>query len=311
MVGPCLIVQRVLNKLEARDANGIKGQVVCAARVPVSYGCYAQVPERLHPLLEDGIHRGIALGVDAPNFARSVVDVEIGGDEFLLGFELEWPRYFSDEFRQSHLIRSGRERGAAKVLVCVALAAKESFFFSGPQGNSDGSPRLHLNRVQDAHNLQRNDRACPVIRRTGTRDPAVQMTANHDDFVPQLGVGSWNFGHRVEAMLVVSSKFGFHVHLNRDGYMLLQQAKDPAIAFDLGNHHGKRHSRIPMIRSSAQRGAVVVKDDPRASTVLAITARNDDGRYLLLSQERNDLSGKPGSLDEPFHARLRIRISTF
>jgi len=53
MVGPCLIVQRVLNKLEARDANGIKGQVVCAARVSVGYGGYAEISQRSDPLLED------------------------------------------------------------------------------------------------------------------------------------------------------------------------------------------------------------------------------------------------------------------
>ena len=50
----------------------------------------------------------------------------------LFGLELKRPRRLPQEFRQRHLIGSGGERETAKVLLCVTLAAEQSFFFAGP-----------------------------------------------------------------------------------------------------------------------------------------------------------------------------------
>ena len=94
------------------------------------------------------------------------------------------------------------------------------------------------------------------------------MTSDHHDLVLQFGIGSGNFGNGVEAVLVVSSELGFDVHLDRDGNVVLEQPKDAAVALNLGNHYGKGHSRIAVIRSPAECGAVVVKEDAGASAVL-------------------------------------------
>ncbi len=77
MVSPGFVVQGILDELKAGDTHGIKRLVVCPAGVSVGYGGHPEVLQRGDPLLEDAIHRRIALGVDAPNLARSVVDVEI------------------------------------------------------------------------------------------------------------------------------------------------------------------------------------------------------------------------------------------
>ncbi len=112
---------------------------------------------------------------------------------------------------------------------------------------------LICERVQNAHNLQRNHRACPVIRSAGTRDPAIQVAAHHHHLVFQRGIGSWNFGNRVEAMFMVSRELGFHVHLNGHRNVVLEQPIHPAVALNLRDHDRKRDSRIPVIRSRPAR----------------------------------------------------------
>ena len=68
-------------------------------------------------------------------------------------------------------------------------------------------------------------------------------------------------------MLMVPGKLGFHVHLNRDRYVVLKQPKYPAVALNLRHHHGKWHSRVLVVRSTAERGAVVIENDPGAAAV--------------------------------------------
>ena len=47
--------------------------------------------KRRHPLRKDGRDGGVPLQVDAADLARAVVDVEVAGDQLLLGLELERP----------------------------------------------------------------------------------------------------------------------------------------------------------------------------------------------------------------------------
>ena len=54
MVSAFAVVQRVLDELEAGNADGVETEMVGAASVAQSDRGYADVLERLHPLLEIG-----------------------------------------------------------------------------------------------------------------------------------------------------------------------------------------------------------------------------------------------------------------
>ena len=104
------VVGVVLNELEAGDADGVEGEMVGAAGVLIRDGGDAEVGERGHPLLEDVEDGAVVLRVDAANFSGAVVDVEVGGDQFLLGLDFERARGLADEFGQ---VSSDRERWRA------------------------------------------------------------------------------------------------------------------------------------------------------------------------------------------------------
>ena len=80
---------------------------------------------------------------------------------------------------------------------------------------------------------------------------------------------------------MISSELGFDVHLNRHRNMVLKQPIYPAVVLNLRYHHGKSDSCIPVIGSTAERGAIVVEDNPSASAILAVSAGNDHACYLL------------------------------
>src|ERR1022692_3529314 len=86
MVGAGLVLDGILDELESRDADGIKGLMVGAAGVTHGERVHAQVFERLHPGFKDWGYRFVLLQIDASNLAGAVVHVEIGGDFRLFGF---------------------------------------------------------------------------------------------------------------------------------------------------------------------------------------------------------------------------------
>src|SRR5258708_1604930 len=157
--------------------------MVGSARVAVGDGGHAEIRQWRHPLLEDVIYGGVSLGIDTANFSRSIVHIEIRRDKFLLGFQREWPRRLPQKFRQLHLVRSGGEREASKMLSCVSLAAEEPLLFARPKGNADRPPWLHLQCVENAHHLHGNHRTGPVSRSAGTRNPAIQVSAYHHHLI--------------------------------------------------------------------------------------------------------------------------------
>ena len=89
VVGFGFVVERVLDELEAGDADRVEGEMVGAAGVAQGEGGDAEVVEGLDPLGEDGRDEGVLLEIDAADFARSVIEVEVGGDLALLGLEFE------------------------------------------------------------------------------------------------------------------------------------------------------------------------------------------------------------------------------
>ncbi len=87
VVGFGFVVERVLDELEAGDADRVEREMVGAAGIAQGDGGDAEVVEGLDPLGEDGRDEGVLLEIDAANLARSVIEVEVGGDLALLGLE--------------------------------------------------------------------------------------------------------------------------------------------------------------------------------------------------------------------------------
>jgi len=113
----------------------------------------------------------------------------------------------------------------------IAAAAEEAFFFAGPQGNANGAARLDVERGEDAHDFHGDDRARAIVGSAGASDPAVEMAADHDDLILEVGVGAGDFGDGVVSMLMVAGEFGFDVHLDGDGDVGLEEAIDAARSF--------------------------------------------------------------------------------
>jgi len=90
VVSATLVVQHVLDKPGAVDADGIEAEVIRAALVAVGDGGYAQVSQRDDPLGKNGCDGRVALCVYAANLARAVINVEVPRDELLLRLYFEW-----------------------------------------------------------------------------------------------------------------------------------------------------------------------------------------------------------------------------
>ena len=75
-----VVLDRILNELEAGQPDRVERLVIRAAGVADRQRRHAEVVERLHPLLEDRRDGLVALQVDAANRAGAVVDVEVAGE---------------------------------------------------------------------------------------------------------------------------------------------------------------------------------------------------------------------------------------
>ena len=74
-----VVLDLVLDELEARQADRVVRQMVRAARVADRQRRHPEVRERLHPRLKDRRDGLVALQIDAANRAGAVVDVEVAG----------------------------------------------------------------------------------------------------------------------------------------------------------------------------------------------------------------------------------------
>src|SRR5205823_12591026 len=69
------------------DLDGVKRKMIRAAGVAHAQRVHAEIVERFHPGLKDGLNSGIFLHEDTPDLARAIVYVEIDGDRLLLRSE--------------------------------------------------------------------------------------------------------------------------------------------------------------------------------------------------------------------------------
>ena len=90
VVGSRLVFDGVLDELKSGQADLVEGNVVGAAGAADGKRGHAHGLERLHPFLENGPHRFVSLQVDAANFSRAVIHIEIGRKLGVFGLELHF-----------------------------------------------------------------------------------------------------------------------------------------------------------------------------------------------------------------------------
>ena len=122
-----VVVHRILDELEAGEADGVVRKMIGAAGVTDRQSGHAEIVERNHPGIEEGRDHFIALEIDAANFAGAVVDVVVGVEFGVLWGDL-------DEMRGGIFCV-----GIAEMLLDIRAGAEEAFFFAGPEADADGA----------------------------------------------------------------------------------------------------------------------------------------------------------------------------
>ena len=127
-----LVLDLVLDELEARQADPVEGLVVGAGGVVHRHGRHAEVLERRDPALEDRDDRGVLLGVDAPDLSGPVVDVEVRRELRVLGLRRDRPGRLP-EVVGLLLLRVGHRRARREVVRDVGLGAEEPLLLAAPE----------------------------------------------------------------------------------------------------------------------------------------------------------------------------------
>ncbi len=128
----------------------------------------------------------------------------------------------------------------------VTLGAEEALFFAGPQCDADGAAGMEVEGFDDADGFHHGRAAGGVVGCAGAGVPGIHVSAEHDDFILQIGSG--NFGDGVVAHLVVVE---FHFQL--DGHF----------QFLAGLNHP--HEAVEMLGGERFAGGPVERSYPRCA----------------------------------------------
>ena len=77
VVSASVVLDRVLNELEAGNAGSIEREMVGTASVAHGQRVHTKIGEWLHPRFEDRQYCGILLHINAADFAGAIVHVEV------------------------------------------------------------------------------------------------------------------------------------------------------------------------------------------------------------------------------------------
>src|SRR5262249_24601703 len=152
--------------------------------------------EGLKPGAEDRTYGLVALQVDAANLARAVVEVEIGRELLVSGFDRDRSRR-SPRRPARRATRRPWNWARGVMLVDVSARSDQSLLFAAPQSDADRAARLDAERLNDPHDLHRDSRSRAIVRGAGSRMPRIEMAADHHDLVLQIGAG--DFGDHIVA----------------------------------------------------------------------------------------------------------------
>jgi hypothetical protein len=191
----------------------------------------------------------------------------------------------------------------------VGAGAEDALLLAGPESDADGAAGLDAESLENAHGLHGDDGACAVVRCAGAGDPAIEMSAEHDDLILQVGIGAGDLSDGVVGVLVLAGEVGFDVDLDADGnVVLLREAVEAAITLNGGDGDGNLDALVGEVGSAAESGAVVVEDGAAGAAAIAGVAAglNDRGNFFVV-EELRDLVEQAEALKTRAHASLDVR----
>src|SRR5690606_37925382 len=188
VVQAAAVIRRVLDELEAGNADGLHVDVVGAARVTQGDGVGPEAVEGLEPFLEHGGGGHVALGVDAANAARAVVDVEVGHQFRITGAGLNGPAGAPGAAGvQGVQLRVAERSAGGQMAIDVGQGAVQPLLLAVQQGESDAAPGPYVHRLQDPRGLHDHGGASGVVHGAVRGGPAVEVGPGHDVFARAAG----------------------------------------------------------------------------------------------------------------------------
>src|SRR5579863_8156205 len=176
------------------------------------------------------------------------------------------------------------------MLFHIIKRAEFPFLFASPQSDAYRSPRLDLERIEDAHDLHRNHSSGPVVGRASRSGPRIQMSSEHDYFVLQLRIGPRDLRNSVKTVLMVAGELYIDIQFDRDRNISLEQPVDAPITLDRHNDYGNRLRVLPLIDEPSQTAAAVIENSPSGTAALAaIAARENHCERMLRDQQLHGL----------------------
>src|SRR5215470_13303214 len=121
MMGPRLVLDRILDELETRNADRVERKVVGSTGVTHGKRGHAQVPEGLHPCFEDWRHGFVFLHVHAADLPRTIVHVKVSSNFRLLWLYGNRARFTTDQRWHPPHLWFGHGRPRSKMLLYVIL----------------------------------------------------------------------------------------------------------------------------------------------------------------------------------------------
>src|SRR2546426_11740080 len=81
---PALVLDGILNELEARQADSVKREVVSASGIGKTERLRLQIRKRLKPAAEKRPRRLIALHIDPSDFSGAIVQIEVSAEPLVV-----------------------------------------------------------------------------------------------------------------------------------------------------------------------------------------------------------------------------------
>src|SRR5262245_29660045 len=205
MVRAAVVFQRVLDELKTGQAHTVEREVIGAARVRRRKRERAHVGERSEPGAENWPNCFVPLQIDATDFARAVIEIEIGRELGMIGLQFVPRRALSGLrgcrrrwLRATRPLISGFSRSviaaataaattsagwrryrAAKVVSHIGPRAEQALLLASPEGDANRPPRRDADRLQNPHGFERDAAADGVVGRPGARMPRIKVATEH------------------------------------------------------------------------------------------------------------------------------------
>src|ERR1700733_7609833 len=171
------------------------------------------------------------------------------------------------------------------MLAYIAKRAEFTLLFARPQSDTNGSARLYMQRVKDAHGFHGDNHASAIVGSSCAGGPAVQVASNHHHLVFQLRISAGDLRDGVVALFVVAREFSVDSDRDSNRYLVLEQAAHAAEVFAGDNSGWNRLFMIGQVSEFDQLLAVVVAHD----TPVPGPSVDQNGRRMFIGEEPGNL----------------------